>query len=123
MPEGRGMQASKAPLGRRNWTKKKRRQRRRPTKFDSKETVSLARPHPPPSRPPRRRRSWRSNWPAATTDCPQRSQPGSNWSPPYASEQGIFGGLTGNFQQRTGNFLVRIGNSNFDLVFGPHWGR
>jgi hypothetical protein len=31
---------------------------------------------------------------------------------PYATEQGIFGGVTGNYFGRTGNFLIQTGNSH-----------
>src|SRR5712692_10690292 len=36
---------------------------------------------------------------------------------PYATEQGIFGGITGNFFQGTGNSLARTGNSSSDQYF------
>src|ERR1019366_2818253 len=38
---------------------------------------------------------------------------------PYVTEQGIFGGLTGNFFQRTGNSHARTGNSSSDQFFEP----
>ena len=38
---------------------------------------------------------------------------------PYANEQGMFGGITGNFFQRTGNSRAGAGNSTSDQFFGP----
>ena len=56
---------------------------------------------------------------AANFASNQRGDSAAYGQIPYATEQGIFGGLTGNFFQRTGNFRARTENSTSDQFFDP----